>query len=135
MSISPLTAYGLAGLRCCWMPELGCWSHKYHLDGRPVPNESRPHSDLYYSMNVLLGLARVRPALAGEAYQVPDLLRSLLQAATRHPMRNGAWGMALWAAAELDLDTPAVAVERIRDLTADQSRLVGWTAQDLGLSL
>src|SRR5271166_1286140 len=43
---APLVRYGLAGLRRCWMPEHGRWSHKYHLDGRRSPNESVTHSDL-----------------------------------------------------------------------------------------
>src|SRR5271168_4455072 len=72
---SRLSAYGLAGLRRCWMPEAGRWSHKYHLDGRAPPNESVPPSDLYYSLNVLLGLSRVRAALAGEPYDVPQTFR------------------------------------------------------------
>ena len=31
---SPLVNYALGGLRRCWIPELGRWSHIYHLDGR-----------------------------------------------------------------------------------------------------
>lgn len=132
---SPLVRYALAGLRRCWMPEAGRWSHKYHLDGRAVPNESRPHSDIYYSINVLLGLARVRGALAAEPYDVPSLFRSLCTAMPKHPMRNGAPGMALWAAAALGLDVPAVAADTLRPLAADVDALSGWTAQDLGLTL
>jgi hypothetical protein len=132
---SPLVRYALAGLRRCWMPEAGRWSHKYHLDGRDMPNESRPYSDIYYSINVLLGLARVREALAAEPYDVPLLFRSLCEEMPRHRMRNGAWGMALWAAAELGLDAPAVAANRLRPLAAGVDALSGWTAQDLGLTL
>jgi hypothetical protein len=132
---SPLVRYALAGLRRCWMPEAGRWSHKYHLDGRDIPNESRPHSDIYYSVNVLLGLARVRDALATEPYDVPGLFRSLCEAMPRHGMRNGAWGMALWAATELGLDVPGAAADRLRQLAADTDGLAGWTAQDLGLTL
>lgn len=136
MSISPLARYGLAGLKRCWMPERATWSHKYHLDGRPQPNESRPHSDLYYSLNVLLGLARVRSAWATEPYDVPGLLTSLCQTAAQTPsMRKGAWGMALWAAAELELEAPAPAVEGLKALANDVSPTIGWTAQDVGLSL
>jgi hypothetical protein len=133
--VSPLVAYGLAGLRRCWLPDRQTWSHKYHLDGRMPPNESIPHSDLYYSLNVMLGLARVRPALAAEPYDLAPLLESLCSAAARHPMRNGAWGMALWAAAELDLDTPAAAMHGLSALGVDPSCAVGWTAQDIGLTV
>ena len=134
-SISPLARYGLAGLRRCWMPEHARWSHKYHLDGRPSPNESIPHSDLYYSLNVLLGLARVRHALANEPYDVPELFKSLCRELPNWPVRNGAWGMALWAAAELDLDVPGPAADHLRPFAADPAAASAWTAQDVGLSL
>jgi hypothetical protein len=134
-SINPLTLYGLAGLRHCWMPEHGRWSHKYHLDGRASPNESVPHSDLYYSLNVLLGLSNIRAALHNEPYDVSVLLTSISRQLSKWPVRNGAWGMALWAAAELNLDTPDVAAERVRRVAADPSHATRWTAQDVGLSL
>jgi hypothetical protein len=117
------------------MPNRARWSHKYHLDGRPEPNESIPHSDLYYSLNVLLGLARVRSELAAEPYDPPVLLNSICRAAAHAPMRNGAWGMALWAAAELDADTPDPAATGLLPLATDSSPLIGWSAQDVGLSL
>jgi hypothetical protein len=134
-SISPLTRYGIAGLRRCWMPEHGRWSHKYHLDGRPSPNESIPHSDLYYSLNVLLGFAPVRQALANEPYDVPVLFNAICGELPNHTVRNGAWGMALWAAAELGLDTPGLAADRVRQVAADPATAATWTAQDVGLSL
>jgi hypothetical protein len=134
-SISPLTRYGIAGLRRCWMPEHGRWSHKYHLDGRPSPNESIPHSDLYYSLNVLLGFAPVRQALADEPYDVPVLFNAICDELPNHAVRNGAWGMALWAAAELCLDTPGLAADRVRQVAADPATAATWTAQDVGLSL
>ena len=132
---SPLVQYGLAGLRRCWMPEYGRWSHKYHLDGRTHPNESKPHSDLYYSLNVLLGFAPVRGALGAELYDLPVMFESICDALPDHPVRNGAWGMALWTAAELGLDVPAVAADRLRPLASDIASIAGWTAQDVGLSL
>jgi hypothetical protein len=132
---SPLVRYALAGLRRCWMPAHGRWSHKYHLDGRAEPNESRPYSDLYYSLNVLLGFAPVRSALATEPYDLPDLFASICAALPGHPVRNGARGMALWAAAELGLDVPAVAADTLRPMAADIGSVLGWTAQDVGLSL
>jgi hypothetical protein len=134
-SISPLTRFGLAGLRCCWMPEQGRWSHKYHLDGRSPPNESIPHSDLYYSLNVLLGFASIRNAVLLEPYDIPVLFRALCGELPKWPVRNGAWGMALWAAAELDLDTPAVAADRLRSVGTHLATASAWTAQDVGLSL
>ncbi len=135
MSTHSLALYGLAGLKRCWMPDRQSWSHKYHLDGRMHPNESVPHSDIYYSLNVLLGLAKVRPLLGSEHYDVPALLQSLCATAIDLPMRNGAWGMALWAAAEHDVDLPNPAADRIRTAASDPARMLGWTAQDIGLSI
>ena len=132
---SPLTAYALGGLHRCWMPDHGMWSHKYHLDGRSAVNESLPHSDVYYSLNVLLGFSTVRTALGSTPYDVPVLFRALCDILPTRPVRNGAWGMALWAASELDLDAPGHVAERLRPLQSDPSRAAGWTAQDLGLSL
>ncbi len=130
-SISPLTRYGIAGLRRCWMPEHARWSHKYHLDGRSSPNESIPHSDLYYSLNVLLGFAGVRQALVNEPYDVPELFSTLCGELPNHAVRNGAWGMALWAAAELNLDTPGLAVDRrqVRQVAADPTMASTWTVR------
>lgn len=133
--VSPLTRYALSGLEHCWMPAVGRWSHKYHLDGRTSPNESIPHSDLYYSLNVLLGMAKVQKLVPDIPYDVPELFVSLCDELPRHTVRNGAWGMALWAAAELGLDTPDVPAVRLRRLAADPSPAASWTAQDLGLSL
>src|SRR4051812_26048671 len=63
---SPLVSYALRGLNRCWLPEHGRWSHIYHLDGRASPNQSLPYSDVFYTLNVLLGVSRVA--------QVPDAL-------------------------------------------------------------
>ena len=43
--------------------------------------------------------------------------------------------MALWAAAELDLDPPGAVAGKLRGLSSDLSPLIAWTAQDVGLSL
>src|SRR5206468_12347661 len=56
---SPLVEYALGGLRRCWLPQHGRWSHIYHLDGRDPANESLPPSDVFYTLNVLLGMSRV----------------------------------------------------------------------------
>lgn len=61
-SASPAPAliqYTLRGLKSCWMPEIERWSHIYHLDNRTNPNESVPSSDVFYSLNVLLGLSKI----------------------------------------------------------------------------
>src|SRR5260370_17760746 len=59
---SPLVNYALSGLQRCWLPEHGRWSHIYHLDGRSEPNESLARSDVFYTLNVLLGFSRENQA-------------------------------------------------------------------------
>ncbi|MGH7153252.1 MAG: hypothetical protein ACREF3_04925, partial [Acetobacteraceae bacterium] len=135
-TVSPLATFALTGLRHCWLEQNQTWSHKYHLDGRNPPNESVPPSDIYYSLNVLLGLSKVRQVLAHEPYPPPViLLEHLDQALPRHNVRNGAWGMALWAAAALELNAPASAMSRMKQLAADPTGTASWTAQDIGLTL
>src|SRR6478609_1796682 len=101
-TISPLGEYALSGLQKCWMPQHGRWSHIYHLDGRDQPNESLAQSDVFYTLNVLLGISRVS--------QIPDGIdvkgtfeRNVLQLLSL-PVATYAFGMALWAAAELKLE-------------------------------
>src|SRR5215472_8525311 len=57
--LTPLTRFALRGLERCWLAQRGCWSFAYHLDGRPNPNETRPPYDVFYTLNVLLGLSRL----------------------------------------------------------------------------
>jgi hypothetical protein len=129
---SPLITYALNGLEKCWMGNHGRWSHIYHLDGRGEPNEPVPHSDAFYTLNVLLGMSRLRERPAGidvaaiHEQNAVDLLRL--------PAAKYAYGMALWSAAELELDVPTAVVERIESLLS----LDGWhdfRAQDLGMLL
>ena len=97
-TISPLENYALSGLQKCWMPQHGRWSHIYHLDGRDQPNEFLAQSDVFYTLNVLLGISRVS--------QIPDGIdvkgtfeRNVLQLLSL-PVATYAFGMALWAAAD-----------------------------------
>lgn len=130
---SPLIDYALCGLRRCWQPELERWSHIYHLDGRSVPNESRPPSDVFYTLNVLLGMSRLKEipndvdvaAIFGR--NVAELLRL--------PVANYAFGMALWTSAELGLELPKDVMQAAHDLLADERRWWSFRAQDIGMLL
>ncbi len=133
--LSPLTRYALTGLHNCWDERYGRWSYKHHLDGRRQPNEFRPEIDLYYSLNVLLGLANVRFVPNAHNYDTSFIFDKICRELPQHRVRNGAWGMALWAAAELGLDAPAIAADRLRPIVGDPASISGWTAQDVGLSL
>ena len=70
---APLVNYALNGLERCWLPEHRRWSHIYHLDGRQSPNESIPSSDVFYTLNVLLGMSRVAEVPSG--IDIPEIFR------------------------------------------------------------
>jgi hypothetical protein len=132
---SSVIRYATLGLRRCYMPRAGLWSHKYHLDGRPEPNESVPHSDGYYSLNVLLGFARNAEIVAGEPYDLDAIFNAATRSLLLQRARIYAFGMALWASAELGFDVPANVLAKVRDLNGDPAAAVHWTAQDIGLML
>jgi hypothetical protein len=130
---SPLVNYALEGLQRCWLPEHGRWSHIYHLDGRGQPNESLPRSDVFYTLNVLLGLSRVSHVSNG--IDVSAIFERNVLQLPRLPVEKYAFGMALWAAAELKLDVPAEVVRHIEALLSEKNNWRYFRAQDLGMML
>jgi len=132
---SPLIAYVLRGLDSCWMPEHSRWSHIYHLDGRPAPNESVPHSDVFYTLNVLLGFSRIRHLRTIHNYDLKKIFEHNVVQIPHLPSRRYAYGMALWAAAENGFDIPAETFSRIRAILDDRAGWMKFTAQDLGMIL
>jgi hypothetical protein len=129
---SPLVNYALAGLQKCWLPEHGRWSHIYHLDGRDHPNESMPRSDVFYTLNVLLGMSRLN-AIPVDV-NVSDIFERNASQLTRLPVSHYAFGMALWTAAELDLEVPPDVVRHLKGLLAEKN-WANFRAQDLGMLL
>jgi len=130
---SPLVNYALNGLRRCWMPEHGRWSHIYHLDGRSQPNQSLPASDVFYTLNVLLGLSRLQ-AIPDDIDCPAIFERNVLQL-PKLPVAKYAYGMALWSAAELKLEVPPVVAKQIETLLLDTSNWARFRAQDIGMLL
>jgi hypothetical protein len=130
---SPLVNYALMGLQKCWLPDHGRWSHIYHLDGRDPPNDSLAQSDVFYTLNVLLGCARVQ-RLPGCIDVSGTFQRNVLQL-LRLPVAKYAFGMALWAAAELKLEVPIDVVRYLKDLLSKRSNWWSFRAQDLGMIL
>jgi hypothetical protein len=128
---SPLVDYALNGLELCWLPEYGRWSHIYHLDNRDRPNESVPESDVFYTFNVLLGLARVRRVpqnidLSGTFQRNASHLLTL-------PVSKYAFGAALWTSAELRLELPSQVLRYIDFMLSDKNNWWFFRAQDLGM--
>ena len=130
---SPLVSYALKGLQRCWLPIDGRWSHIYHLDGREEANKSLPQSDVFYTLNVLLGISRLN--------EIPNNIdlsaifeRNIAQL-ERLPVPKYAFGMALWAAAELKLDVPIVIIRHLEKMLSEKRNWWSLRAQDLGMIL
>jgi len=129
---SPLVAYALGGLRRCWMTTEGRYSHRYRFD-REQPNESIPQSDIFYTLNILLGFSRLsEPARRAEG-DTAAVYEGCCRAAATLPVRIYTFGMALWAGAALDLAVPGPLVDRIRAILAEDGAQSRMTAQDLGM--
>lgn len=130
---SPLVNYALRGLERCWLPAHGRWSHIYHLDGRTQPNELLPHSDVFYTLNILLGMSRLKVS-PGDGW-VRQVFEANVNVLTQLPVATYAFGMALWAAAELKLDLPETVRARVHGLLSDQKNWSEFRAQDMGMLL
>lgn len=131
---APLIAYTLKGLDNCWLPEHQRWSHCYHLDGRAEPNESIPHSDVFYSLNVLLGMSRLQDRdKAG--YDIKAIFDGCTAQLPLLPVRKYAYGMALWASAELGLEIAPAVEDEIFRFIEDRRNWSGLKAQDIGMIL
>lgn len=130
---SPVADYALAGLERCWMPALGRWSHIYHLDRREEPNESLPKSDVFYTLNVLLGMSRLKRQ--PDNLRLADIFERNANLLLRLPVSKYALGMALWSSAELRIELPSPVQDHIDKVLADEEGWRKFRAQDLGLLL
>jgi hypothetical protein len=131
---SALVDYAVRGLRRCWMPETGRYCYRHRWDLAAEPNESLPDRDAFYTLNVLLGFSRV-PQLAGKEHSD---LRAIYQGSCREAgnpqFKPYAFGMALWAGAELDLAPPGAVVDRVAAMLASGRRAFRYlSAQDVGM--
>jgi hypothetical protein len=117
------------------MPELGRWSHIYHLDGRSLANQSVPESDVFYTLNVLLGFSRIGHLTSSHGFDLPEIFRTSVALVPKLNSPKYAYGMALWAAAELGFDIPADTRTAIGSLVEDRKQWKDFRAQDLGLIL
>lgn len=133
--VTPLITYVLRGLRHCWMPELGRWSHIYHLDGRSEPNQSIPESDVFYTLNVLLGFSRIIDLASSHEFDLPEIFRTNVALVPKLSSPKYAYGMALWAAGELGFDIPADTRTAIASVVENRKQWKTFRAQDLGLML
>jgi hypothetical protein len=117
------------------MPESGRWSHIYHLDGRLNPNESIPASDVFYSLNVLLGLSKIARYGNIHGVNIPATFDRCAAEILKHNTPKYGYGTALWASAELGLDLPNRTLDAIVSLVEDKALWTQFRAQDLGMIL
>lgn len=136
MEHSALIAYTLRGLNQCYMPEHGLWSYRRHLDGRLGSNESRPRYDVFYTLNVILGLSKLTRSSSSILGIDPTAM--FHKAAARLDEVGAplyAYGTALWAAAELRIPVPGLVTKRVQAMTDDPTAIQRWTAQEIGMLL
>jgi hypothetical protein len=129
---SPLVTYALDGLRHCWMPEYNLYSHRYRFDREP-PNETVPSSDIFYTLNVLLGFSRLPEPLAHANIDAVAVFEQCCRAAETVPLRVYGYGTALWAGAALGIAPSGPLADRVRTVLADDDVLASMTAQDIGM--
>lgn len=136
MNENSLTNFALRGLSNCWMPESKSWSHIYHLDGRSNPNESKPESDPFYSMNVILSISKLNKKLTSfydvsidEIFQINA--KKIIDVNT--PLY--AKGMLLWAAAENGFIIDKDIERRVIGAIDNAIKAEFLSAQDAGLIL
>ena len=129
---SPLVDYALDGLRRCWMPETGRYSHRYRFDIEPA-NESIPASDIFYTLNVLLGFSRLPEPVIRTNVDAAAVFERCCRAAESAPLRVYGYGMALWAGAAYGIAPSGPLADRVRATLADDDALSRLTAQDLGI--
>jgi hypothetical protein len=125
--------YALKGLQRCWLPEHGRWSHIYHLDGRDQPNQSLAPSDVFYTLNVLLGFSRLNNVPDG--VDIPGTFERNVLQLLKLPVAKYAFGMALWTSAELKLELPADVSRQLAALLSEKRNWWNFRAQDLGMIL
>jgi hypothetical protein len=117
------------------MPERGRWSHIYHLDGRSQPNQSVPESDVFYTLNVLLGFSRNAHLASSHGFDLREIFRMNVALVSKLNSPKYAYGMALWAGAELGFDIPADTRTAIASVVENRTQWSAFRAQDLGLIL
>lgn len=130
---SPIVCYALRGLQSCWMPDRQAFCHAFRPD-LPRPHVSIPASDVFYTLNVLLGLSRVRDREA-VPWDLGQLFRTSCDRLQGLPVPTYAYGMAMWAGGELELEIPEQTMRTIEGLLADRSAWIEWSAQDVGIML
>jgi hypothetical protein len=90
-------------------------------------------SDVFYTLNVLLGMSRIRDVPGG--INLSETFHRNAVELTALSVPKYALGMALWASAELGFELPEQVRREVKGLLSDQSGWESFRAQDLGMLL
>lgn len=131
--MSNLVAYALQGLNRCWIPEYQRYSHRYKFDPRHPGNESVFESDIFYTLNVLLGLSTVPATFHGKPDGLHATYDSCCGVAGDPRLKTYAYGMALWTGATLGFAPPDRLIDHVTMLLTSSHALDTMTAQDVGM--
>ncbi|HZB91859.1 MAG TPA: hypothetical protein VE397_10485 [Stellaceae bacterium] len=132
---SPLVSYALKGLQRLWMPARKRYASIHRLDSAAAlgdANLSRPRSDAFYTLNVLLGASRLPPEHR-PPIDIQEVYRDCCIELANNQLMPYAYGMALWAGAALDLDPPPPLIDRIRSSLLSATAIRAMTAQDVAM--
>jgi hypothetical protein len=141
---SPLVDYALGGLRRCWMPDHGMYSHRYRFDVSGAPNESIPARDAFYTLNVLLGLSQCPAAPTRDYLDIKtaydECCNKLRSAKVRTYVLGIKFGPMCWewcygTGARLDIQPPGSLIDRVGAILASPGALHRSTTQDTGMLL
>ena len=135
MPVSPLISYALDGLAQCYMPKRGLWSFKRHFDGREEVNEARPAYDVFYSINVLLGLSKMQDAAVAAGIDPREMFPGVVAQLEGSGAPRYAYGTALWTAAALRLPAPKWICDHVLSMTSGVEAFRDWRAQEVGMLL
>jgi hypothetical protein len=130
---SPLVCYALQGLRRCWMPDVGRFSHRFRFDVPAPVNEPMPESDAFYTLNVLLGFSQLSALTGCEYVNVKSTYDGCCDELRSPRVRIYRLGMALWAGAKLDIEPPGSLVDQVNAILANPYALRRATAHDIGM--
>jgi hypothetical protein len=120
---SLLVSYAMHGLRRCWMPELGRYSHRFRFDVPERRNESIPESDAFYTLNVLLGLSQLPGFSSCDFMDIKGTYDGCCDQLRSPRTRNYMLGMALWAGAHLGAEPPGWLIDHVNDILASPRAL------------
>jgi hypothetical protein len=117
------------------MPEAQRYSHRFRFDVPQPCNESILESDVFYTLNVLLGCSQI-PGLEGCEYvNIKSTYSQCCFELRSRNFRTYMLGMALWSGAKLGIEPPGWLIDQVTAILAVPRKLLRLNAQDIGMLL